>query len=62
MKRGDVIDLDYLPKAGTQVRINGKIQGQIEGADFYSALLNVWLGEAPADSSLKAALLEGKAD
>lgn len=62
MKRGDVIDLDYLPAAGTRVWINGELQGQIEGEDFYAALLKVWLGDSPADATLKAALLEGKAD
>lgn len=62
MQRGEVINLDYLPNVGTRVRINGKFQGQIEGADFYAALLKVWLGESPADASLKAAFLEGKAD
>jgi len=62
MKRGEVIDLDYLPKAGTRIWFNGKLQGQIEGADFYTALLKVWLGESPADKNLKTALLEGKID
>ena len=59
MRRGDVIDLDYLPEGGTQVRFNGELQGHIEGADFYAALLQVWLGENPADSDLKMALLNG---
>ena len=62
MKRGEVIDLDYLPKAGTRIWFNGELQGQIEGADFYSALLKVWLGASPADKGLKTALLEGKID
>ena len=62
MKRGEVIDLDYLPNVGTRVWINGELQGQVEGADFYSALLKVWLGESPADANLKDALLEGKTD
>jgi len=29
----------------------------IEGTDFYTALLDVWLGEEPADSDLKQAML-----
>ena len=57
MVRGDVITLDYLPSAGTEVRINGKHMGTIEGADFYRALLGVWLGENPADDGLKKAML-----
>ena len=59
MKSGDVIDLDYLPALGTRVWINGKLQGQIEGVDFYTALLQVWLGKSPADAKLKKALLKG---
>jgi len=62
MKRGEVIDLDYLPKVGTRVWLNGELQGQVEGADFYAALLKVWLGESPADANLKDAFLEGKPD
>ena len=57
MRQGDLIDLDFLPEEGTQVRFNGELQGRIEGADFYAALLQVWLGENPADSDLKSALL-----
>jgi hypothetical protein len=59
MQQGDVIDLDYLPEEGTRVLFNGGLQGHIEGADFYAALLKVWLGDTPADSNLKTALLEG---
>jgi len=62
MKRGEVIDLDYLPNVGTRVWINGELMGQIEGTEFYSALLKVWLGESPADANLKDAFLEGKTE
>ena len=61
MHRGDVIDLDYQPEEGTQVLFNGELQGQIEGDDFYAALLQVWLGQQPADADLKTALLKGTA-
>lgn len=57
MVRGDVVHLDYLPSAGTEVRINDEHQGTIEGEDFYRALLGVWLGENPADDNLKKAML-----
>jgi len=53
----DVIELHYLPEKGTVVRIKGADKGVIEGADFNHALLAVWLGEEPADSDLKEALL-----
>ena len=62
MHRGDVIDLDYQPEEGTLVLFNGELQGQIEGDDFYAALLQVWLGQQPADADLKTALLKGTAE
>lgn len=57
LKQGDVVLLDYVPGAGTRVTINGEAKGVIEGADFYSALLDIWLGEDPADEDLKEAML-----
>ena len=52
-----VVLLDYVPGAGTRVTINGEVKGTIEGADFSTALLDVWLGEEPADDDLKDAML-----
>lgn len=57
VKKGDVIYLDYLPGIGTEVRINDEMKGMIPGEDFYQALLKVWLGENPADESLKQGML-----
>lgn len=57
LKAGDVVLLDYIPASGTRVSINGEQKALIEGADFYAALLDVWLGEEPADDELKEALL-----
>jgi len=54
---GDVVLLDYVPDSGTRVTINGEARGVIEGADFNAALLDIWLGEEPADKSLKEAML-----
>jgi len=57
-KKGDVIALDLLPDAGTRVSVNGEAKGKpIAGADFYRALLRVWLGDNPAEDSLKKAML-----
>jgi len=61
LKKGDVIVLDYVPASGTRVKINDSVKGNIEGADFYVGLLDVWLGEEPADDDLKDAML-GLAD
>jgi hypothetical protein len=54
---GDVVWLDYIPGKGTVVTIKGEDKGTIEGADFNRALLDIWLGEEPADDGLKDALL-----
>lgn len=57
MHEGDTIWLDFVPGRGTQVSINGTPQGTIEGDDFNSALLSVWLGEKPVTAALKNAMV-----
>lgn len=59
LRKGDRIDLDILPGRGVQVWINGKQRGKVAGDDFSRALLRIWLGEHPADASLKRDLLGG---
>ena len=56
VKKGDMIVLDFTA-AGTQVNINGKSLGVVEGEAFNQALLRVWLGEKPVDAALKKAML-----
>ena len=56
VKKGGVIVLDFT-SAGTQVNINGKSLGTVEGEAFNQALLRVWLGAKPVDASLKKAML-----
>ncbi len=56
VKQGDVILLDYTPSS-TQVSLNGKVLGKLEGEAFNQALLRVWLGSHAIDASLKKALL-----
>jgi len=57
VKEGDEVLLDYVPGTGTTVTIKGEVKGVIEGADFNAALLDIWLGEEPADDDLKDAML-----
>ncbi len=57
MKKGERIELDYLPGKGMRVSIKGSVKGTVEGVDFMRALLSVWLGEQPADRGLKRAML-----
>jgi hypothetical protein len=59
-KKGDAINFEFLPDAGTRVVVNGKpIGNPIPGEDFFTAVLRIWLGEKPADADLKKALLGG---
>lgn len=59
-KKGDRIQLDWVPESGTVITVNGQPRGEpIAGAPFYAALLRIWLGDKPADASLKKALLGG---
>ena len=60
VKKGDVINLDFIPDKGTIVAINNKVKGTISGNDFFTAVLKIWLGDEPADSDLKTAMLGKK--
>jgi hypothetical protein len=58
LKKGDVLHIDWLPGVGTSCELNGKKLGEtVQDIAFYNAILRIWLGEHPADSSLKPALL-----
>lgn len=61
LKKGDVMQIDWIPGVGTQCELNGKKVGDtVPDVAFYNALLRIWLGEHPADRSLKPALLGTK--
>jgi hypothetical protein len=56
-KRGDVLHVDWIPGTGTVCEMNGKRIGHaLPDIAFYNAVLRIWLGEHPVDSSLKTAL------
>lgn len=58
MRQGDVVFLDWIPGSGLVVIVNGKAQGEpLKEAEFYKALLSIWLGPIPVDFKLKDALL-----
>jgi hypothetical protein len=58
LKKGDVLDLDWIPGQGTTCYLNGKRIGDITpDVAFYNAILKIWLGNKPADASLKPKLL-----
>ena len=58
---GESFALEWVPGSGTVIIVNGKPSGEpIKEPEFYSSLMKIWLGNSPADSTLKEALL-GKA-
>ncbi len=55
---GDTFELDWMPGVGTVLLVKGKPQGEpFPEAEFFNALLRIWLGPSPADWKLKDALL-----
>ena len=57
-REGDTINLDYLPGQGLMLAVNEVPRGQaIAGADFYQALLGIFVGPHPVDTRLKRGLL-----
>lgn len=60
VKENDVIRIDLLPRGVTQVAVNDKVRGSVEGTDFQRAILKVWVGPKPADGDLKKAILGEK--
>lgn len=57
LKKGDIILGDW-NGSNTVFQVNGKTVGSaLPDPAFYNAILKIWLGANPADSSLKPALL-----
>ncbi len=57
IKVNDVVDFVYVPGAGIQITKNGAPKSTVEGLDFKKAFFGIWLGEKPAQDSLKKAML-----
>lgn len=60
LEPGNVIIIDYDPSKGMVVKLDGRTLDTISGADFYHAILRLWLGK-PLQQSIKDGLL-GSAD
>ena len=55
---GDKVDIDWLPRKGTSVKVNGKVvKDRIRGKAIYDAIMFIWLGNHALEASLKDSLL-----
>lgn len=57
IKPGDRYSLTYIPGVGTELALNGKPKGVVEGAEFAAKYFAIWLGSSPLDASLKEQLV-----
>jgi len=57
VKPGDRYSLTYIPGAGTELALNDRRIGVIDGADFSAAYFRIWLGAHPIDDRLRDQLL-----
>ena len=58
---GSRLTFDYRPGVGTTVLINDEKKAVIQGAQFASALIAIWLGDPP-NKEVKTGLLGGDCD
>jgi len=54
---GDRYTLTYVPGHGTELALNARRKGVIQGADFAAAYFRIWLGENSIDRALRDQLL-----
>lgn len=57
VKKGETVQISYVPGTGTEVVIKGKAQGTIPGDDFMKALWSIWFGKQPASEDLMKGML-----
>lgn len=53
----DIFELIYSPTTGVEVYKNNKLATTITGVEFKKALFGIWLGNNPAQASLKSEML-----
>ena len=58
LKPGESFSVDWVPGRGTVVLVDGRpVAEPIPDEAFYNAILRIWIGDEPADSGLKPAML-----
>jgi hypothetical protein len=56
---GDRYTLTYIPGVGTELALNDRSLGVMEGADFAAAYFSIWLGEEPISAAFRDQMLAG---
>ena len=60
LKAGDSFTFDWIPGKGGILTIKGvAVADTFKEPEFYTAMMNIWLGKTPPDFKLKEALLGG---
>ncbi len=59
LKKGDIVDLDYIPGTGTFINVNGVTIGRIRNPGFYNLLIMTWLGNRPPNEQFKLGVMGG---
>jgi len=59
IRTGGSMRITYIPGTGTEVALDGKVKGVIEGHDFMKSVFAIWLGPDPTTKQIKTALLGG---
>tara|TARA_B100000029_G_scaffold436854_1_gene451682 strand:+ start:296 stop:811 length:516 start_codon:yes stop_codon:yes gene_type:complete len=55
---GDTIRATYMPKEGVIFSYNGEETGVVEGRDFATHFMGIWLAETTSEPEFRAALLD----
>jgi hypothetical protein len=59
LRAGDNLLIEWIPGTGCVITVRGQTQGEaFKEPEFFKAMMWIWLGPAPADRQLKAALLD----
>jgi hypothetical protein len=58
VKPGDRYSLTYIPGRGTELALNNKPKGIIEGDEFAAAIFSIWLGSNPISKSFKRQIMD----
>lgn len=59
-KDGATWTFTYTADKGVEVKIGSSVKGAVEGADFFRAFLNIWIGSQPPNKGLKRGMLGGE--